>query len=247
MDRSILDHINGSSLYYPCSGADFWIPVFLFAPFVREFWFVDKAYFQKGWGLQRHRGLPETAQAPQPALMGKRGFGFLGARVEGPPENQGSGSEIAPCVRIETYRHVKTGCLIELKFRRGYGRSAFRKEVRQIGVFFYRRDSLGEGGSGDLWMTRDSVDTICERLIEGGLIVTDGSNAGWPHRRYPEMTEFSGQHGMCSKETVKVARTFVTRSGCRLWCVGYAGRGYGPTLIWQVLGGRRGRGEQKSE
>ena len=44
-----------------------------------------------------------------------------------------------------------------------------------IAVFFLRGDSLGEGGSGQVWFQPKIFDLILEKLLDGGYIVTDGS------------------------------------------------------------------------
>lgn len=52
------------------------------------------------------------------------------------------------------------------------------KEVQQIDVLFYRRDGVGEGGSG-LFVLGDSFlpDILARFPTSGGLIITDGSNS----------------------------------------------------------------------
>jgi hypothetical protein len=45
LDKEILERINNSKLFYPCSGDDWEIPIELFSPYVTDFWFVDKGYF----------------------------------------------------------------------------------------------------------------------------------------------------------------------------------------------------------
>lgn len=52
------------------------------------------------------------------------------------------------------------------------------KELDCIDVLFYRRDGVGEGGSG-LFVLGDSFlpDILARFLATGGLIITDGSNS----------------------------------------------------------------------
>lgn len=52
------------------------------------------------------------------------------------------------------------------------------KEVERIDVLFYRRDGVGEGGSG-LFVLGDSFlpDILARFPTSGGLIITDGSNS----------------------------------------------------------------------
>lgn len=52
------------------------------------------------------------------------------------------------------------------------------KEIERIDVLFYRRDGVGEGGSG-LFVLGDSFlpDILARFPADGGLIITDGSNS----------------------------------------------------------------------
>lgn len=53
------------------------------------------------------------------------------------------------------------------------------KALERIDVLFYRRDSMGEGGSGVLVLAKPFLLTVLERMpSESGLIITDGSNHG---------------------------------------------------------------------
>jgi len=107
------------------------------------------------------------------------GLYYIRKKIMGPPEWSDSNKNIEPCILTETYYHQNSKRYIEINYRRGYGFSAFRKNNNSIGIFFYRGDSLGEGGSGNLWMSRNHLSEICYKLIDGGLIITDGSNHGW--------------------------------------------------------------------
>ncbi len=103
-----------------------------------------------------------------------------------------------------------------------------------LGIFFYRGDSLGEGGSGNLWLIPDHLDEVCDKLINGGLIVTDGSNHGsYGHTEYEELWNQSNASGSM-EEIIKSAKRFMDKRGRSFTCVGYAGKRYGHTLIWQV-------------
>lgn len=45
-----------------------------------------------------------------------------------------------------------------------------------ISVFFYRGDSIGEGGSGQWWFGKNIFETLLDKMVEGGIILTDGAN-----------------------------------------------------------------------
>jgi hypothetical protein len=172
----ILDNLESPVLFYPCSGNDLAVPIEAFSPAITEFWFVDHGYFSPGHQDTRHYGYDVAAGLAAPVLVGNAAYEHLDTSVEGPPEWRRQDRDIIPCIRSERYRHRATGRVITIRRRRGYGFSAFRKEIDRLGVFFYRGDSLGEGGSGNLWLASDHMREVCAKLVDGGLIVTYGSN-----------------------------------------------------------------------
>jgi hypothetical protein len=52
------------------------------------------------------------------------------------------------------------------------------ENVELLSVFYYRGDSYGEGGSNQRWLEPVLFHTLLAKLLNGGLIVTDGSNCG---------------------------------------------------------------------
>ena len=46
----------------------------------------------------------------------------------------------------------------------------------KLSVFFYRGDSIGESGSGQWWLGPKLFNFMLDKLLDGGLIITDGSN-----------------------------------------------------------------------
>jgi hypothetical protein len=50
--------------------------------------------------------------------------------------------------------------------------------LRPVDVFFQRRDSHGEGGSGLFLLGNHRLPSVLEMIKPGGLIVTDGTYAG---------------------------------------------------------------------
>ena len=112
------------------------------------------------------------------------------------------------------------------------GEDAFA-EIRPLGVFFHRGDTLakGEGSSGVPWLGREWLGKILGTLVPGGFVVTDGSNR--PMDGPPELSEFHGNREIGAR-AVGQARPFEL-AGRTLSCVGYAGERRGPTLIWQAV------------
>jgi hypothetical protein len=239
--------LDGTALFYPCSGSDLATPIGMFSPVVTDFWVVDRGYFSPGHQDTKRYGFDASADRIAPVLAGAADYELLGTAIRGLPAWPCGVRAIEPCVLPETYRHLPTGRRIKVRRRRGYGFSAFRQEIRQIGVFFYRGDSLGEGGSGNLWLDPKHVHELCGKLIDGGLIATDGSQRkkwrNWTRSgAYHQFSRFgSDECRLSPEELVKSAKPFADPWGRVFRCVGYAGQRYGPTLVWQVNKSRETR------
>jgi hypothetical protein len=240
-----LERVNNSTLFYPCSGNDLLLPIELFSPYVTDFWFVDRGYFSPGHQDTKDFGLDVSAdKQPLALVLGKdTRYEYVenSRKIDGPPSWRFENRDISPCILSETYRHKETHREIRIHLRRGYGFSAFRSEIKELGVFFYRGDSWGEGGSGNLWLEEGHMDEVCNKLIDCGLIVSDGSD-GSPrcgYREggvYKEMWKYSWKEvSMEIDALVASFKSFTDSKGRILKCVGYAGRRYGPTMIWQVM------------
>lgn len=176
-----LDEIRGAALFYPSAGEDWREPLELFAPAIAEFWFVDVAYFTR---------LP--ADVVEPWIQDSTVFDFQGFTLNGPPlarhetrVDRSSGRSypfVEPCTRTEVYEHRPTNTRIRVHRRRGFGQRSI-SVVPDIGVFFHRGDSPGEGGSNVHWLSNRWISTILGRLRDGGVVVTDGSLANAHHLR----------------------------------------------------------------
>lgn len=228
-----LEKVQDSALFYPCSGNDLLVPVEIFAPYVTDYWFVDCNYF-----LNNHR-----ADKQQAVLQNDIRYKFLSKNIDGPSSWLSSNRDITPCVLTETYRHHESDRVIRIHRRRGYGFSALRNEkmIQSLGVFFYRGDSQGEGGSGNWWLDRDHLDEVFDKLIDGGLLVLDGSD-GNPSKGnsgiYKEICKYAWNSSisLTPKELVASMNVFTDHKNREYRCIGYAGMRYGPTMIWQVHG-----------
>jgi hypothetical protein len=245
LDREVLERISNSKLFYPCSGNDLQTPIKLFSPYVTDFWFVDRGYFSRGHSSIKNDGLDAPADKQRPVLEGDGQYRLLNTEIDGPPNWHSRDVDITPCILSETYRHIQTNREVTIHRRRGYGFSALRKEkgIDKLGVFFYRGDSAGEGGSGNLWLKPDHLDEVCNKLFDGGLIVSDGSDGTMYYRNggiYKELWKYRQRNynpkklSKCPEELIKNMKSFTDIKGRRFSCIGYAGRKYAPTMIWQV-------------
>jgi hypothetical protein len=234
INENILAPLTGTSLFYPCSGNDMLVPIRLFSPFITDFWFVDKGYFSPGDQDTHHHGLDIPADRQSPLLAEDENYEFVERRITGPPKWDCNDHNIKPCILSERYRHRPSNTDIHIHRRRGYGFSAFRKEIKSIGVFFYRGDSQGEGGSGNLWLIPEHLDEVCSKLVDGGLIVTDGSNHGYSNKR-SQLAKYNFKEvKKTAQEIINSCKAFTDKSGRHFECIGCVGNRYGPTLIWQV-------------
>lgn len=245
-----LEQVKNSALFYPCSGSDLFIPIEIFSPYVTDFWFVDRGYFCPGYPHTSHFGLDVPADQHLPLLDGDNRYELISKKIEGPPTWDRGFYFIDPCTLTETYKHLETGREIRIHKRRDYGFSALddywffaldkESKIKKIGVFFYRCDSSGDGGSGDLWLATSHIDDICHKMIDGGLIVTDGSNAPQQHqeRLHKELFRIQSYKSDSEPNTpedfINFCQSFKDYIGRKFSCVGYAGMRCGPTMIWQV-------------
>jgi hypothetical protein len=235
-------HLTGTSLFYPCSGEDWQTPIDLFAPHIQDFWFVDRAYFKS----------KNSAADKAPLLLKDHDdYSFITSTVKGLPYaleerrvDDQTGKEypwLDPCILTECYKHKPSGKVIAVRRRRGFGGTALRKDINRLGVFFYRRDSSGDGGSGEPWLQKSRLREVLEKLINKGFVVTDGSNCPpSPGATYRELRHFHWNTSI-GADAVSEARSFTDKEGRLFTCLAYVGEGYGPTLVWQVLQPRSGQ------
>jgi hypothetical protein len=118
---------------------------------------------------------------------------------------------------VNVYWHVQDGL------------AAFTS-IENISIFFLRRDSAGEEGSGQGWFREEIFRLILDKLLDGGLIITDGSST------YFETLDLPWK-GFWEKKADDKGNNLPNEFSCygrSFKCLGIFGPGYGPTLIWQV-------------
>jgi hypothetical protein len=200
----VLDHVAGGTLFYPCSGADWAVPVALFAPLVSDFWFVDRGYFIPGHEDTREYRLDHPPAESPPLLLDQPDYVLRHRSIDRPwllpgycsdgphcrsdwPDldawrrpaaSDAARDRAAPLILTEHYQHEPSGRNIRLHRCRGDARAYFEGEPRlaSLSVFFYRGDSAGEGGSGIRWLSPRLESAVLRRLKPGGLFVSDGSD-----------------------------------------------------------------------
>lgn len=122
--------------------------------------------------------------------------------------------------KIEIYRHLQDGV------------AAFTT-MDSISVFYLCRDSSGEGGSGQMWFQESIFKYILEKLLDGGLIVTDGSGYDFTISETAEWKSLWVNRRANSEEEVVNPSDFVYYNR-KFTCLGSCGQGYGPIYLWRV-------------
>jgi hypothetical protein len=140
------------SLFYPSCGSDIEHAMREFGPYVIDCHFADPYWSVRG----RPRRLADLKRIDIPGIE---------TVVVGGGQRRQIDNASSPA-----YSHEKDGLLTLLE------------DIRLLSVFYYRGDSPGEGGSNQRWLQPVLFHTVLARLLDGGLIATDGSNCGSGHR-----------------------------------------------------------------
>lgn len=227
-----LDFDKTGVLFYPCSGNDLIAPVNMFSEHLTDLWFIDRGYFTPGHQDTKVFGLDLDAHLVKPVLQNLSNYELTRKSIAGLPSFEQSNNNIEPCVKSETYLHKNTNKEFKLHLRRGYGVSALNNDIKRISVFFYRGDSDGEGGSGTQWLNSSRFHEVLKKMVNNGLIVTDGSQSCGSIQYAKFATFFRSKDGY--EDYIHNRETFYDNQGFKFECVGFAGHRYGPTLIWKL-------------
>ncbi len=233
--------LSGACLFYPSSGRDWAVPIELFLPYVSSFWFVDRSYRENvGASLicdlsRRH---PLVGEPRAEAIEGTAPYVGTDSRC---------GTQ-QPFVKTAWFLRNESQTIFDVHWCGHDGPDAVQRLPEPIGIFFYRGDGDGEGGSSIPWLSEDpgglrgapgEIHEVLSRLVDGGLLVTDGGNTFNERgpRSYKELGRFFLKRDEEPATASKEVQAFEDHIGNRFRCIGYLesdGYGKGPTLIWQV-------------
>ena len=219
------------ALFYPCSGNDLTMPLEMFSGHLSDLWFVDRGYFTPGHQDTSSYQLDLDANEVNLKLDSHQYESLLKVII-GPSSSERGNRHIEPCVMTQTYKNIQQNNVFNVHLRRGYGVSALERDIRRISVFFYRGDSEGGGGSGTQWLNSRHFSLVLNKMVNEGLIVTDGSQS-CGSKQYAKFATFS-RNSEGYEEYINNRETFYDNQGNHFECVGYAGHRYGPTLIWKL-------------
>ncbi|NLK28345.1 MAG: hypothetical protein GX306_08400 [Clostridiales bacterium] len=167
-------NLTPGALFYPSCGRDSFEPIQMFIDSVTEFHFVD---------FDRVPPLP-LIQRENRTRLNWIDIDIKRRVNSEPSQEQSRGSQYF--VRYpaneekrfqETWEYTIGGNSRSVEiFRHHCDNLEAFDSVKNISVFFYRGDSYGEGGSGQMWMGKELFPKIVEKLNQRAIIVTDGAN-----------------------------------------------------------------------
>lgn len=226
--------IRDTIFLYPAADLDHSEAIAVFQAHVETFWFCDINYPA---GLEL---APAIRESHQVRLVDQKKVGPVSASIERRTDARGREYRFLPPSKlIETYNRVDDGHLTVIR-RRGFGQIALSAEFedRSIGVFMHRGDSRGEGGSNAFFLANKEkcyepcsnlYDKLSRRLADRALVISDGSNTSLKVLSRFYRAEMEGSDAYRYHQENGTNFTF----GEFQWtCVGWLGKGYGPTLVW---------------
>jgi len=239
-------------LFYPCCGDDTSEPIKLFIDKISEFHCVDISHIPRlpilecdtNWRnrqiLSQHqieliRMIPSTII--KSIRMYRSESRVVDAKVLEQLEELGiksTGDRIrAITTRKEEWGYApKEGRKIQIYRHKQDGLFKFM-ELDKIAVFFLRGDSPGEGGSGQKWFQPKIFDLIINKLVDGGLIVTDGSGLDYETSDYVPWRPLWERKGESWNAILKKPIDFKYKNR-KFTCIGECGYRYGTVYLWKV-------------
>jgi hypothetical protein len=209
-------------LFYPCCGYDTFEPLHLFQNVIKEFHFCDKE--QIGLPPIHNQNIMDIRHQGINTINESLNIIYLNSKLVNKPEGityQEFYLNRENDHQLEVHAHIKDAI------------SVF-KQLKDIAIFFYRGDSMGGLGSGITWLGPDLFPQIVEKMVDGGYLITDGSNpdanqleTDWnelykhSHWNYPDLMP-----GEQPKDFKYRDHTFT--------CLGSIGKRYGDVYVWRV-------------
>ncbi len=218
-------------LFYPCCGDDTREPIQLFIDRITEFHFADSRRFPTLPTAYVCPGIP----AARPHRTNGVRFPHRGYIFDPTPVFQWAERDEPTHKEVWTVRG-RPGETITLYGHKADGEETFNK-LPALSVFYYRGDSPGEGGSGVWWLGPRLFHRILDKLVDGGLIVTDGSNPdpGFRHVPWNPLWETNRwwdlRAGEPEPKDLVWEFEYAGRRFIRLMECGYR---YGPVYAWRV-------------
>ena len=206
-------------LFYPCCGHDTMYPLWLFKGMIHTFHFADPNRI----ALPNVENLSDFNERPdQITTQDTLDKQLYIVRQKSTPSYYIERWEQRDSKkRMDVFSHLSDGANV-------------LENLKSISIFFYRGDSIGEGGSGIMWFGPELFNKVLDKLVDGGLIITDGSNPDKKHllTKWKSLYEHSHWDFPDLKEGEKPAN--FTYDWKKFTCIGKIGERYGDVYVWQV-------------
>lgn len=226
------------SLFYPCAGNDIEDPIRQFHSGVKKFYFVDidNRFLRRFESILHSRS--DSASFPGRKFLVEEcpakvlrfsGDTFLPEDVlpaSKPFEEEKVSHQHwisrASKEAFDVYYHQQDGLTV-------------LSRLKSIAVFYLRGDSDGEGGSRQRWFQEPTFSYLLDKLVDGGLIVTDGSSRdrGDNTSVWKEFWGGTTRNINNRREVTSIPDDFDYKNR-QFKCLGQAGWRYGPVFVWQV-------------
>lgn len=245
-------HIPNGILFYPCCGDDTYEPIKLFMDSIQEFHFADSRLKPKLPILECN--LESSNSDFQNHIIGKRGQIIIPKDIiidmieEEAIEIEVDEEIIKKLdnlqIRLDDYRNSASKIYKQTWFntdKKNKSIEIFRYvqdgivtllSLSNISVFFYRGDSHGEGGSSQWWLGPQIFNLILSKLVDGGIIVTDGSNPDQNLLNVEYNQLWINSHLM-RNSIIKEPKSFIYKDRSFV-LLGECGHRYGQVYAWQV-------------
>lgn len=112
-------------------------------------------------------------------------------------------------------------------------RSVFR-QLSEIVIFFYRGDSMTGLGSGIPWLGPELFPLVVNKMRNGGLMITDGSNPDTECLDTPWIELYRHSfHAYLDLQADEIPQDFIYQNS-EFKLMGEISKRYGNTYIWQI-------------
>ena len=241
-------------LFYPCCGNDTYEPIKLFIDTISEFHFVDNAFSPKLPQLEckiegildpirseRSRSTNSNIEIPKLIISQA-----ISSKYEEDISNETLEKLNERNIKSSGYNYNKTitykqewlykpqdGRKITVYGHQQDGLVKFMT-LDKIAVFFLRGDSEGEGGSGQEWFQESIFKLVLDKLVDGGLIVTDGSSRNPKEFKTAKWKALWENSKTNKKDNPQKPEDFYFYDR-KFSCIDRCGHRYGPVYVWKVV------------
>lgn len=247
IDKSKIQHIDKGNLFYPCSYLDVIEPLYFLSSFINNFTFCDKytdinliqnflinslsknSNIQSQW--YKMRKIRFSSKLDKNTLTNSN---FDDIAKKSSKERNLNFSKLFSVVKELSVKIKTQDQNYKITQRKGNGYMGLLTSKQNFDVFFYRRDSMGEGGSNCHWLNYPSFNAVLYKLNDKGLIITDGSNLIRNSNKFLINKNFIENYYDTLKNPSIEKMIKIDKYGNKFEIIGNIKQENGFSLIWQV-------------